>query len=184
MNRFMYGLLVAIIVVLSAVLAWKFTQKPKVVPGPVVVRLYEDRTKIDSLEKEIWGLNARIDSSTVVAQKFRKQVIIQKKELEGLKAYKDSVEAAYFALKTLQRCDSLVQAQRAVINEQDTLLTALESEAIEYSRQVYLLTVKTDLQDQKIALKDSTIQSLQCAYDWKIQNRFWAWLLGWKCHPP
>lgn len=185
MNRVAYGVLITIIVLLAGVLAWKSIQKPAPAPNPVVVvRLFEDRTKIDSLAKEIWGLNARIDSSAVAAQKYRRQVVVQKKELEVLKAFKDSAEMAYNELKTIERCDSLVQAQRAVIIEQDTILMALEAEAIEYSNQAALLEIKTGLQDKVIEEKDSTIKTLQCAYNWKIENRFWAWVFGWKCNQP
>lgn len=186
MNKVVYGVLITIIVLLAGVLAWKSIQKPVPDPEPVVVvRLFEDRTKIDSLEKEIWGLNARIDSSAVAAQKYSRQVVVQKKELEVLKAFKDSAEMAYNELKSIERCDSLVQAQRAVIIEQDTVLMTLEAEAIEYSNQVGLLERKTVLYEKVIAEKDTTIKNLQCAYNWKIEKRFWAWILGWKCnHPP
>ena len=85
---------------------------------------------------------------------------------------------AYNELKTLERCDSLVEAQRSVIIEQDTLLMALEAEAIEYSNQVALLDKKSIAQDTIIVEQRNTIDELKCAYNWKIRKPFWAGYLG------
>ena len=183
MKNVMIGILIGIVFSLITVIVVNRLQKPKPTPQPEVI-IIEDNTKIDSLNIAIWKLNARIDSSKVTIVKSRQETSRMKKELAVYRSYKDSLEMAYKELKTLERCDSLVQAQNAVIIEQDTILMALESEAIEYSNQVALLDKKVVTQDTIIVEQRNTIDELKCAYAWKIRKPFLAWLLGWKCNNP
>ena len=183
MKNVMIGILIGVIISLIAVIAIKRMQKPEPKPKPEII-IVENNIKVDSLNIEIWKLNARIDSSKAAINKSRRETSLMKKELEVYRSYKDSLEMAYNELKTLERCDSLVEAQRSVVIEQDTLLMALEAEAIEYSNQVALLDKKTIAQDTIIVEQRNTIDELKCAYNWKIRKPFWAWLLGWKCNNP
>lgn len=183
MKNIMIGLLAGIIISLLVVIIAKSLKKPEPAPQPQII-IVENNSKVDSLTSEVWKLNARIDSSKAAITKSRQETNRMKKELAVYRSYKDSLELAYKELKTLERCDSLVTAQRAVIIEQDTVLMQLEAEAIEYSLQATLLDRKVIVQDTIIAQQRNTIDQLKCAYNWKIRKPFWAWLLGWKCHPP
>jgi hypothetical protein len=181
MRTFIYGLLIGLLLYAGGVMLWMKTHEKKEKPQEPVIQIVEKNQKIDSLQFCINDLTKQIDSSKTVIKQKNGKIQTQKAELSVYKAYKDSLQMAYDREKTFARCDSLVQAQSIVILSQDSILEELDQEAQEYSKQVYLLGAKTELQEIIIQQQDSTIKDLNCAARWKVENRFWAWLMGWKC---
>lgn len=182
MKTFIYGLLTGLLLVAAGVIWYNKTHPPK--EPETFIQIVENNVKVDSLKWEIQTLNKLLDSAGNVIQRRDGKIIIQRREIAGLKAFKDSAQLAYESEKSLARCDSLVTAQNDVIQAQDSLINELDLEAREYSKQAYLLTHKTELQSIIIQAQDSTIKQLNCAVKWKIEHRFWAWVMGWKCYPP
>jgi hypothetical protein len=178
------GVLIGIIIAFGSVAAYiKFfrkTEKPQQ-PVQIVVNSKEQR-RIDSLLFMLNSLNEKVDS-TKRAIIFSKKVIQkQKKVISDVQNYADSLECLYKANKTIPRCDSTITAKNSVIKQQKTAIHQLDSVVKDYSRQVYLLDNKVELQSILISSKDSTITQLECAYNWKIKHKFWSWFLGWKCN--
>ena len=182
MRTFIYGLLIGLLVYAGGVALWMKTHEKKEKPQQPVIQIVENDQKIDSLTACIADLNKQIDSSKAVIKQKNSKIQIQKAELTVYKAYKDSLQLAYEREKTFARCDSLVQAQSAVISEQDTIITELDLEAQEYSKQMELLTETKDVQGMIIMQQEATIDNLKCAFKWKVKHKFWAWVMGWKCY--
>lgn len=180
MRTFVYGLLLGLIVSLVGYIYWESTKDE---PGQdPVIEYVENIHKLDSLQYQINLLTAKIDSSKSAIQKKNTIIVAQKKDLTKVRSYADSLEAVYMGDRTLERCDSIIMAKNEVIVKQDTVIQNQEFIIDECTNQVVWLNEKVYSQDQIIFQKDSTIETLSCAYDWKIRRKFLAWLLGWKCN--
>lgn len=180
MKLFIYGLLVGLILSLTAYV-WHIEKESKKEKSPII-EYVENIHKLDSLQYKIDELTAKLEGSKIAIESKNKVIVVQKKEIAKVKTYADSLETAYQNDRNLELCDSVIMAKNTVIESQDTLITNLESQTREYENQVCLLAETVKTKDEIILQKDSTIETLSCAYDWKIRRKFWAWLLGWKCN--
>lgn len=177
MKTFVAGVLAGVIISLVGYIWWQSKQEK---PDPVI-EYVENIHKLDSLSYIINDLTAKIEGSKVAIEAKNKVIVNQKNEIAEVKTYADSLELAYQNDKSLELCDSVIMAKNSVIESQDTLIVNLEAQTKEYSNQVCLLNETVNTKNQIIFQKDSTIETLNCAYDWKIRRKFWAWVLGWKC---
>ena len=180
MKLFIYGLLVGLILSLTAYVWW-LENKSEPENDPVI-EYVENIHKLDSLNYVIEELTAKLEGSKIAIESKNKVIVVQKKEIAKVKTYADSLEASYQNDRNLELCDSVIMAKNSVIESQDTLIVTLEAQTKEYSNQVCLLNETINTKDKIIFQKDSTIETLSCAYDWKIRRKFLAWLLGWKCN--
>ena len=180
MKLFIYGLLVGLILSLTAYVWW-LENKSEPENDPVI-EYVENIHKLDSLNYVIEELTAKLEGSKIAIESKNKFIVVQKKEIAKVKTYADSLEASYQNDRDIELCDSVIMAKNTVIEAQDTLIISLESKGVEYIKQVCLITETINTKDQVIFEKDSTIETLRCAYDWKIKRKFWAWVLGWKCN--
>lgn len=179
MRAFFYGFLIGLLIAMGGYIVWNSGEDEK--PDPVVESV-ENIHKLDSLQYCIDELTAREDSSRIVIETRNRIIINQKKDYSKVKTYADSLEAAYYSDKTIEKCDSTITAKNLVIVSQDSIIKNQDVVIDECSNLVGSLSEKVETQDEIIAEKNSTIAELSCAYDWKIKRKFWAWVLGWKCN--
>ncbi len=179
-----FGAVIGIIIALGSVAAYfklfRKTEKPQQ-PVQIVANSKEQR-RIDSLIFAIQSLNVKIDSSYKVINTKKVVIEVQKKKISDIKNYADSLQSVYLANKTIPGCDSVLHAKDSLIKEKNIVIKQLDDQNKDYSRQVFLLSSKNELQNIMITSKDSTINKLECAYNWKIKHKFLAWFLGWKCN--
>ncbi len=100
--------------------------------------------------------------------KIQTQKLISERLAKAVKIWKtktDSLLAAYHSDPTIDRCDSVVEAQGNVIKEQDSVIESIGQEAEEYSRQVHLLKQKVVLLDSTVIQQKRTVQSLSLNLD-------------------
>ena len=114
------------------------------------VNYARDKEKI----KEIDSLCSNYDKVILVNKQGTNKI---KQDNLRLKIEKDSALARYTRLKTLNRCDSLVEAQNLQISGLEIEIDSVEAEAAHYSDLAYLFKQKSIIQETIIASKDSLI---------------------------
>lgn len=177
MKTFILGLIAGIVI---GVLGYMLIKKDPIVrDAKVIEKITIDKHKTDSLLREISirdALIAKAKAGALIAQVENAQT---KKELVVIKDYADSLEIITHILHP--ECDSIVFAKNEVIVKQDSLINGLDNEIGYHKEQLKLISEQRTIDTTVIKQQMETINTLSCAYDWKIRHKFWAWLFRWKC---
>lgn len=181
MKTFIYGLIAGLLLSVGFMVYKYFDKEPE--PEPVL-HVVENLRRVDSLEFVLQQKDSLIEKSDKALQSRERVIKLQRAEIYDVSNYADSLELAYLSDKTIEKCDSMLIAKNKEISEKDTLIDELDLEAREYSDKIVLLVEKVNTQNLLLFEKDKTIDNLNCAASWKVNHRFWAWLLGWKCERP
>jgi len=181
MKTFIYGLISGLLLLVGYIAYQYFSPEPK--PEPVLY-VAENLRRVDSLEFTISLKDSLIEKADKALKSRERVIKLQRAKITDVSSYADSLEQAYLSDKTIEKCDSLLYAKNNEIAERDTLIISLDLEAREYSDKIVLLVEKVDTQNLLLFEKDKTIENLNCAASWKVNHRFWAWLMGWKCKQP
>lgn len=181
MRPYLIGFVLGLLLSGGIIIYKYFNDKPE---KEIVYTVVENIRKVDSLEftialkdSSIVKQENEISNSKLVIKKQRKEIIVYTD-------IADSLEQAYLNDKSIERCDSTLNAKNVLLAEKDTLINDLDNEAQKYSDNIVTLKSKINDQHQLIKEKDVTIQNLSCAMEWKINHKFIAWILGWKCKQP
>lgn len=185
-------IITSLLLVFIGVSAYLYLNQPKQIPAVPIISKTEIslKAKIDSLTKYSSANSELLSKTEIQLAKANSDKQILRKELSTAYDTVETLQQRYRDNKTLAGCDSLVTAQSSVISKQKQLIGEYRSDSILYSDRENLLkgiVVSKDsiifAQNKILDIKNTDIQNLICAQDWKFKHRFWAWVFGWKCKP-
>jgi hypothetical protein len=140
---------------------------------PIVPPVDNTQHIIDSVKQaERAILISKLDSSNLKHKRevftLENTIIKQRTEIKTQKQINEELIDAYENDPDLVRCDSVVESQKKIIAEQDSLIESLDAEAMHYAdmlanteRKVVLVEVDKKEITKQLVLKDNTIKELQ-----------------------
>lgn len=189
MKNFFFGFILALVVSLAiAYVYWRDESNKSgiIVRDPIVS---ENSDKVDSLSMIIAG------KDTIQAQSDKKLIdnhnrissLLSKNET--LKSRLDSAICRYNRLKSIETCDSLVNAQDSVIACQGGIIAEYEIRDSEYEFNSGILRDKLSLLDSINKIQSKTIDKLNinidklnCYESKSKQHKFIFWIFHLKCN--
>ena len=186
MKNIIIGILIGFVI---SVVVWNFARKEKSTAPPFVDMAHvKDSLKIDSLNQCIEAQSNLLSKYEISIDKSKSKVRNLTSRLLTEKERADSAEAAYNRTKTIDLCDSTIKTKNNVISTQDSTITELNNECLDYSNSIVILKSQNVAKDSVISIlengierQNTTIENLNCHKEWAIRHKFWKWLLGWKC---